>query len=162
MPDSILTPDEVLSRYWERGKLPIDLKVIAKEAGIKLEEKTRDTLGDVSGWYKPASNGQPATIEVNVSEPANRIRFTLAHELGHHFLGHEASPRDTTKQFNIYNWDPIEVAANKYAAQLLMPASYVRAAVINKSMTSLNALAKAFGVSTVAMKIRLQELGYIS
>lgn len=162
MPDHILTPDEVLSRYWERGKLPINLKVIAQKAGLHLIEGDKSTLGDVSGWYKPASEGRPDTIEVNMSEPPNRIRFTLAHELGHHFLGHKESPRDTTKQFNIYNWDPLESAANKYAAELLMPAAYVKAAVVNKSITSLNELARIFGVSTVAMKIRLQTLGYIS
>lgn len=160
-----MTPEQVLSAYWERGKLPIDPEVIAKKAGLRVENMDPfrpDEDQNAIGAYCPPENGNPAIIEVDKDEPLNRVRFTLAHELGHHFLGHnEKLHRDTKKQFNIYNFDPRESAANNFAAKLLMPAQYVKVLIENKKITNLKDLAKIFNVSEVAMKIRLEKLNYI-
>lgn len=160
-----MTPEQVLSAYWERGKLPIDPEVIAKKAGLRVKNMDPfrpDEDQNAIGAYCPPENGNPAIIEVDKDEPLNRVRFTLAHELGHHFLGHnEKLHRDTKKQFNIYNFDPRESAANNFAAKLLMPAQYVKVLIENKKITNLKDLAKIFNVSEVAMKIRLEKLNYI-
>jgi len=156
-----MSPRQVLATYWERGKLPIDPELIAQKAGIKIEEL--DMFDSASGWYHPASeDGRlPPRIEVNRSEPEKRIRFTVAHELGHHFLQHGDRPRDTSQAFSAYTHDSVETEANVFAARLLMPREYVSALVVGKGITSLTELASRFGVSTVAMEIRLKTLGYI-
>jgi hypothetical protein len=159
-----MTPSEVLSRYWELGRLPIDPRHIARQAGIQIESISPfdDDMHGVIGSYTPGTGGFPAKICVNETEAPNRVRFTLAHELGHHFLEHAGTSfRDTTKQFNIRNFDPSEVAANNFAAQLLIPATYLKVLVESKRITDLRELAESFGVSELAMDIRLQKLKYI-
>lgn len=155
-----MTPQQVLAKFWTKGRLPIDPEIIAREAGIKVADLPFEEV-KASGWYRPtADNGKPE-IQISRFEPDRRIRFTIAHELGHHFLGHGERPRDSTKEFNIYNFDPIESAANSFAAELLMPADYVSALIKVCGITSIKALCDRFNVSGVAMEIRLKNLGYI-
>ncbi|WP_052959708.1 ImmA/IrrE family metallo-endopeptidase [Pseudomonas lundensis] len=75
-------------------------------------------------------------------------------------LGHvregRAPKRDTS--FNNYN-DPDEIAANAFAANLLMPEDLVRD--LYGSARNVQDLAEAFGVSSVAMTYRLKNLGMI-
>lgn len=160
-----MTPEQVLSAYWERGKLPIEPEAIAKKAGLRVKDMNpfrEEEEQHAIGAYYPPEGENPAIIEVDRCESPNRVRFTLAHELGHHFLGHnEKLHRDTKKQFNIYNFDPKESAANNFAAKLLMPAQYVKVLIENKKITNLKELANIFRVSEVAMKIRLEKLNYI-
>jgi len=159
MAEPIMTPQQVLAAYWERGKLPIDPKAIARKAGIAVSNLP---FGDTaSGLYDPhGATGNKPLIQVNVSESENRKRFTYAHELGHHFLQHGKRNRDTPDSFRASVHDPKEVEANKFAARLLMPSEYVKALVEVRGVTSVEVLAANFGVSTVAMSIRLQSLGY--
>jgi Zn-dependent peptidase ImmA (M78 family) len=53
----------------------------------------------------------------------------------------------------------MEREADAFAAELLMPEDQVRAAIRNGNR-SLNDLASEFGVSSLAMKYRLQGLRY--
>jgi len=155
----MMTPHEVLAAYWERGRLPIDPKAIAEKAGIKVGYLPFEDMA--SGLYDPApANGSGPMIQISMSESDNRQRFTCAHELGHHFLGHGRRNRDTPESFRASSHDPVEAEANRFAAHLLMPADYVKALVEGKGITSLSLLAASFGVSTVAMSIRLQSMGY--
>jgi Zn-dependent peptidase ImmA (M78 family)/DNA-binding XRE family transcriptional regulator len=103
-------------------------------------------------------------IGVNRTQSRNRQRFTLAHELGHHLLGH-------TERFHVdfggdlsstaigehhdYDWRA-ERAANDFAASLLMPAPMVREA--HSKNSDLTSLASSFKVSTSAMGYRLASL----
>lgn len=61
-------------------------------------------------------------ILVNSREPVVRQRFTLAHEYGHHRLGHGDA-------YDARIWwgdtDPREVAANRFAAEFLVPVAGV-------------------------------------
>jgi len=118
-----------------------------------------ECLLDHSGHYK-FNDGKPS-IQVNTFDPEVRKRFTLAHEIGHHVHGDIDAPRDTNEQFNSRSRDPREVAANRFAASLLMPAAVVKHLVFNKGVHSLSELARTFGVSTAAMEFRLKNLGYL-
>jgi len=51
-----------------------------------------------------------------------------------------------------------EVAANNFAAELLMPAEAVHY-LLTQGKNTLQSLADSFNVSTVAMNIRLKKLG---
>lgn len=149
---------ELLGRYWDR-QLPIDPVKIATAAGIAVYG--RGGWGDFdypySGFYR-ILNGVPS-IEYNVTEPAVRQRFTVAHELGHFALGHEDAPRDAGNFQS--SGDFRERQANKFAAELLMPTSLVNHYFNNGYANSVEALASMFGVSKDAMGYRLINLGLL-
>jgi Zn-dependent peptidase ImmA (M78 family) len=94
----------------------------------------------------------------------------VAHEIAHHVLGHQfqagehvhvdkgnyisqRGPRSST------GVDPKEVEANQFAASLLMPSSFVRAAANKFGSPILDSGVSAFKVSEQAMTIRLSGLG---
>ncbi|MGY3230093.1 Zn-dependent peptidase ImmA (M78 family) [Luteibacter sp. HA06] len=54
----------------------------------------------------------------------------------------------------------MEREADQFAAELLMPADDVKQKIA-AGETSLSALAAQFGVSALAMKYRVQNLGYL-
>lgn len=144
--------NRVLSHHWAGRTLPIDPFEIASKEGLRIAP-----IFDASGWYKP----QERTIYFNPSEPLVRQRFTVAHELGHHFLSHGERPRDSTPQFSSYA-DPIEAQANRFAAELLMPEGSVRLLIVDHKITDISMLARYFNVSEIAMTYRLRNLGYIA
>jgi Zn-dependent peptidase ImmA (M78 family) len=97
-------------------------------------------------------------LVVNENDPDARRRFTIAHELGHFFLEHEgrrfAEPSDENP--------PQERAANRFAAGLLMPEDWLRAAwddYRDNPDHRPDIIAEMFGVSSEALKVRLKELG---
>ena len=148
--------NDLLSRHWSSKPMPVDPVVIARAEGVPVYAFGLDEVATASGWYKIV-NGKPA-IFFNPTEVETRRRFTVAHELGHHVLGHGPRPRDGAAQFNLLNYDPAESAANRFAAELLMPAVAVRSLVVDRGVTSLSKLSTVFNVSEVAMKYRLKNL----
>lgn len=150
--------DGIISKYWKDGGLPIDPIRIAAEMGVPV---TADASLEGSGHYEPtASREGGPLITYNPKESPVRQRFTIAHELGHHVLRHGARDRDTPENFTLGASDPVEVDANKFAADLLMPPQLVRAMVEVKNIRSLRQLARLFNVSTAAMGYRLRGMGY--
>lgn len=83
-----------------------------------------------------------------------RQRFTLAHELGHSLLRHTGACRP--HQVHGHTEEPEEVAANQFAAALLMPPSLFRDDVrrVHLRMDELSALADDYGVSRTAAALR--------
>ena len=151
--------NDLLTNHWSGRGLPVDPAEIARAAGIQVKPFAPSDYATASGWYRQESTG-PA-IYFNPTEVEVRRRFTIAHELGHHALGHGPRPRDSAAEFNLLNYDPMESSANRFAAELLMPSSWVRREVEGRGTASLSALASQFAVSEVAMKIRLQTLGLL-
>lgn len=149
--------------------LPIDRLIVAQ--GIELVRRPFDDSHDVSGFY--LRDGSRQIIGVNARHAPVRQRFTMAHELGHALLQKNEGLhldqafmvrfRDAASASGI---DPDEVAANQFAAELLMPEAEVidRMAAapfdINDD-AALKAMAATFGVSSQAMTIRLATLGAV-
>lgn len=152
---SLQTARDVLQQYWD-GSLPVNPAQIALAMGIEVRP---DPFLGYSGHYLRNGGGVPLII-YNCNEAAVRQKFTIAHELGHHVNGDDNVPRDTSVQFSSANWNPVEAAANKFAAALLMPAEHVRY-LANSRGANLSWLAQKFGVSTAAMQYRLKNLGII-
>jgi Zn-dependent peptidase ImmA (M78 family) len=116
-----------------------------------------------SGYFRDSTDtqhGKPV-IEYNGSESFTRQRFTIAHELGHYVLQHGTSPRDSAQSFNAGTRDPRERAANQFAAEILMPADTVHHAVMRGYASTIEELAEMFGVSTLAMGYRLDNIGLL-
>ncbi len=147
----------ILKEYWD-GRLPVDPARIATGLGVRVEKSSGSIINNskhaLSGEFLE-ENGVPV-IRFNGSEARVRQRFTIAHELGHFVLNHGPRHRDEAQNFSINNYDLYEVAANNFAAELLMPAEAV-SYLIGQGVTTLKGLADKFNVSTVAMNIRLKK-----
>jgi Zn-dependent peptidase ImmA (M78 family)/transcriptional regulator with XRE-family HTH domain len=96
-------------------------------------------------------SGRPPLILLNRTHPADRMRFTLAHELGHLVL-------------HRFPTENMEQEANEFASALLMPATDIRAAFLGRRVTLelLAALKPEWKVAMQALLMRASSLKYIS
>ena len=100
-------------------------------------------------------------ILVASDEPIVRQRFSLAHELAHvvlHPLADIALPNhnETTAEARL------EAACEYFAACLLMPRPWMKQAYFHDRIQDVPSLARLFGVSWLAMRIRLEQLGFVA
>ena len=95
--------------------------------------------------------GKAPLILLNALYPADRMRFTLAHELGHLIM--HRFPTAT-----------MEEEANQFASTLLMPTSDIRAAFVGRKVTLelLAALKPEWKVAMQALLMRATSLGFIT
>jgi Zn-dependent peptidase ImmA (M78 family) len=116
----------------------------------------------VDGAYLPGDDGP--TVFLNGRRPLVRQRFTLAHELGHHILGHGSSVDDARALEGdgaVGGQAMDERCANAFAAELLIPPDAARAWVAAAgadaaSLETVVRFAAAFGVSASMACIRLR------
>ena len=144
----------VRAKFGASGLEYVDLEATAKANGIEIRDLKDGNRDGASGWYR-IENGRPVIL-INRNRAPSHQRFTLAHELGHFFMGHGERARDTKKQLRLK--DPVEFSANRFAAAILMPEELVEKAIQKRK--SVAEMARNFGVSEEAMGYRLQNLGY--
>jgi len=112
----------------------------------------REKLSFEGGIFR---EGNKLIIKLNVLSPAERQRFTLAHELAHLML----APGSSVSARRCSHSDNLEVACDLIAAELLIPLDEIRYAVVgNESVEALISLAHRFQVSLQAMAVRLCSL----
>lgn len=140
-------------------KLPIDPRELAEIEGIAVVADPELDKQNISGEYM--SEGFIPIIKYNPLDSVKRQRFTIAHELGHHVLNHGHAFRDNKRNFALHVFDCKEVAANKFAAELLMPNDAISVLLNQRKINSIAELSKIFDVSVAAMKYRLENLGYL-
>lgn len=149
---------------------PVPVEEIARQlgAGVAFENFGPDVSGVL------IRDGRVVVIGVNSSHARTRQRFTIAHEIGHLRL-HQGRPmfvdravridrRDGTASRGV---DQEEIAANRFAAELLMPEDMLQTAMGQLSAAQerggsaaiIAHLAKKFDVSEQAMEYRLANLG---
>lgn len=137
--------------------LPIDVAGAASALGLKIQyEQMTD---EMSGYLE--RRGSEWVIGVNSFHSYVRQRFTLAHELAHFVLHRDDQDefRDVIFTRRSLHRDEREREADRFAAQLLMPETQL-VADVESGVTNVNALAERYQVSGLAMKYRLQNLGY--
>lgn len=78
-------------------------------------------LGSLFGAYK--RDGEAWGIIINSQHPLTVQRYTAAHEYGHHVLGHAASADNDERISRPH--DHLEVAAQAFAGEFLMPLQLV-------------------------------------
>lgn len=148
-------PVEVVSRFLNSA--PINLDAMAEALGLEVGYRSFDDP-EVAGNIERAGAGYRITL--NADDPARRQRFTLAHEIGHYILHRDLIGGGITDS-GLYRsrlGGTIERQANRYAANLLMPARLVFDAW-HDGKESARALSQQFNVSEKAAAIRLGELG---
>ncbi|UYZ61596.1 ImmA/IrrE family metallo-endopeptidase [Hymenobacter weizhouensis] len=168
----MLTRKEIETRAQEAlqlvntSSLPIDPVSLANAAGIKVHT-AEFSNNNLSGMI--SKRGPETVILVKQTDPDSRKRFTIAHELGHHFLHltdqeDGAFVDDTINLFREQFQDSVpqahrkqETEANRFAAALLMPEPLIRREFAQNP--DIDYLAWRFGVSEQAMGYRIAELG---
>jgi Zn-dependent peptidase ImmA (M78 family) len=155
---------QLLQRYHKHfsdPELPVPIEAIAVDLlGLSVDE--HESL-DASGMLIPAER----QIWLNGSESrrsAGRRRFTLAHELGHwtcqYLAGREEPTFCRAADVGVGAGIRLEREANVFAAALLMPEQLVRREAADLKV-NVHALAARFGVSSPAMKVRLETLALL-
>ncbi|MGA0242093.1 MAG: ImmA/IrrE family metallo-endopeptidase [Candidatus Marinamargulisbacteria bacterium] len=142
---------------------PINLTNISKKEGFSIFYQKLPH--NISGIIENTLNEK--NIFINKEHMPTRQRFSLAHELGHHFLDHFTTEahKDTTTIFRREGEVlPIDREANRFAAELLMPSAFLRKeiALTKKEIDHdvLEDLARTFQVSVIALTYRLQNLNF--
>ncbi len=159
---------ERILRNCGQFKAPVDVSAVAAACNARVVYEELDD--DVSGFLLRDKGS--ISIAINKQHPANRQRFTLAHEIGHLVLHADQGDRlwlDKAYYFrdgsSSKGDQAAEVQANQFAAGLLMPEELVRAEVAQSSHdigeVNVMKLAMKFEVSERAMTFRLISLGLL-
>ena len=141
--------------YTRESVLP-DLLDAIERAG-QVQVLILELPDGVAGAY--IARSQTSLILVNGRQVIPRQRFTLAHEFGHHRMGHKTVV-DQPTSIGGFDHDPDEVAANAFAAEFLMPKLAVRGWAVQNvdgsvTLEHVVRLAYHFGVSAQAARYSL-------
>ena len=147
---------EILTKYWDKS-IPIDPIKLANAMGAAVKP-----VPDLptSGEFDCTVDGP--LIQYKSTESKVRQRFTIAHEIGHFVLGHGGAYRDNPSEFSLMNHDPLEIAANRFAAELLMPEDVLNLLIFKEGIKDIAKLSDMLQVSQIALQYRLKNLGWIS
>jgi Zn-dependent peptidase ImmA (M78 family) len=149
---------------------PVQLTDCARYLGIIIKNVELDA--DVSGFLL-LKDDNSVHIGINKSNPVNRRRFTLAHEIAHYILHAKDSKLFVDKEEKVLYRDSNsstgelekEREANAFAAALLMPEKLLREEIAKQNEEAkekfINNVARKFQVSEQAVTIRLTNLGLI-
>jgi Zn-dependent peptidase ImmA (M78 family) len=163
---------EILSSFGIRTP-PVPVDKIARGLGAQLRFSPLDE--ELSGMIY-ISDGTPI-IGINSLHHPNRQRFSIAHEIGHLVLhrplitGKVHVDKEFRVQLSTLNrdatsalgTDEIEIQANRFAAELLMPSAWFALALSTKPFDidnegPLDEIAKKFRVSRQALDYRIRNL----
>ena len=165
-PDLMKSVDDLLIQAKENGCYEGDKLDVKKLVSYVSSTNSDEPISLIYTQLDPATSGSLTyeegvwIIRINQNHNIKRQRFTILHELGHYFL-HRNKLQSFTDEifFRAGVKGDIEYRANEFASKLLMPEDNVRKAIA-EGVRNLGLLAERFDVSSPAMKIRVQELGY--
>ncbi|RPF41934.1 Zn-dependent peptidase ImmA (M78 family) [Hydrogenoanaerobacterium saccharovorans] len=178
--------NEVLAAYLKKGGSHKIFAEIMQDEGIKYREVLSENQ-NFAGALTKGNSGQVYVMVNKSIENAGRKNFTIAHELGHYFLGHQLKTNyffclDSQISEESIATNDIEHEANYFASCFLMPEDKVRKAFFSMLKNSRKAkikdflhvkndytfsiwcgirgdLMKRYGVSEAALRYRLKQLG---
>lgn len=101
------------------------------------------------GFAQHGSDGMPPVIFINMRQPKCRLRYSLAHELGHIVMHRIPNPN-------------MEKEANRFAAEFLMPTGDISKDFYNLSMDRFMALKLHWKTSMQALIYKANTIGKMS
>lgn len=138
----------VVRASWRLPRGPIKSVVGSVEgAGVVVVPCDFGSL-DIDGIGESYREQLPPMIFVNSRMPVDRLRWTLAHELGHLVMHALPSPS-------------MEDQANEFAGEFLCPGEEIRPHLTKVSLPKLAALKPVWGVSMGALLMRAKALGLV-
>lgn len=137
--------DEFLSRFWN-GEVPIPVEKLCSLAGITIKHSTSVEVSSVDVENK--------IIIVNKINSEERIRFCIAHGIGHIVFEHK-SHTEEIKNFSSLGNDEQSIA-NKFAIDLLVPPRLLKYCVGN-GLVKFELLCSKFLVSEALMAAQLNK-----
>lgn len=147
----------------EKLELPINLIALGMSRNILIEAKPAAAKG-VSGMLLRVGDNFAIGYATHIKSSGFQ-RFSIAHELGHYFLGHADSMFSGGKtvhesQAGFGSRDQIELEADHFAAGLLMPSDLFKAEAgkYSDGFTAIEKLADRCQTSITASAIRYAEL----
>jgi hypothetical protein len=150
-------------RLYLRLKLepPVDIEALVKRyADLEVVKFPVDVDGVCLDLKVP---GRRPRVVVNSRKPPNRVRFTLAHELGHLLIpwhvGSIVDETDAIEEGLDDYWD-MEAEANRFASELLMPSAWIQEQfeAAPDPLTALSEISQRAAVSLRAAIIKMMEL----
>ncbi|MEE1655776.1 ImmA/IrrE family metallo-endopeptidase [Microvirga sp. CF3062] len=145
---------------------PVNIEGLIRSFGVSLDKKAV-LHPEIAGQIERV-DGDRFHVAVNVNDHYYRQRFTMAHELGHYLMHRDLLGEgtddnrayrsiDAGKFHNTSILPQHETEANRFAANLLMPAHLVKRYFYELN-GELERLSKIFQVSSEAMRHRLASL----
>jgi Zn-dependent peptidase ImmA (M78 family) len=165
-------PQQEARKLLEQLKIttpPVSIDKVVRH--LKAQVRYSPLDGEISGMIYIQDN--VPIIGINSLQHPNRQRFTIAHECGHLVLHREQLTQEVhvDKHFPVLRRDEksatgrelIEIQANQFAAELLMPKSFLHRALGNKmpdidDSALIDKLAREFKMSADAMRFRIINL----
>jgi Zn-dependent peptidase ImmA (M78 family)/transcriptional regulator with XRE-family HTH domain len=145
------TPEQVAKMTRAAWNLPAgpinNVVAVIEDAGGIIVPCDLDTnkIDAMSRWIP----GTPPLFFVNTRMPADRVRFTLCHELGH-IIMHRIPNSDMESQ------------ADAFAAEFLMPSQDIRSSLDNLTLDKLSSLKQYWKVAMSALVYRAKTLNKIT
>ena len=152
--------ERIANRYLgENPSYPVEVVKIANKLGYKVFYLEKDERLGIAGKV----DHENKKIFIKPSDPAQRQRFTIAHEIGHillHRNGGKAEHFRDDEEINVavYSDSVEEMEANQFAAMLLMPEFEFKKAW-GLQVGSVEDVADYFNVSRLAAAVRANTLG---
>jgi Zn-dependent peptidase ImmA (M78 family)/DNA-binding XRE family transcriptional regulator len=147
-----------LRKHWNLNNGPIDnITHLFEKHGIvvSITHSNDSSIDACSKWF-----GDKLFILVGSERSVpSRIKFTLAHELGHYLL-HKNVKKEEFNSKDVYK--RMETEANHFASAFLLPAETFSNELISHSLDFYLILKKRWQVSMQAMVYRSKELNLIN
>lgn len=137
------------------------LNEVADELGLEI--RYRDAESYEGALLRVPGSRQGFVVLNSKIKEESRRRFTLAHEIGHHVLPGQQELSMPCLAGRIDNWqgalDPVERAANRFAAEILMPRQAIREWLeAEPSLDAIQSIAAACETSLTSSAVRLMTL----
>ena len=148
----------LMQQYGIEHPREIDLEAIAEDQGVTVIDAP---LRGMEARLLRCGKSGIIRVKAGMRE-AGRRRFAIAHEIGHWFL-HEGVSQIflcTSENIRDYKNHPVEIEANIFAAEFLMPRWLFQKSIEGKEPTLENMMAcsEEFGTSLTSTAIRFTEL----
>jgi Zn-dependent peptidase ImmA (M78 family) len=140
----------LVRRHWRVPSGPLrNLTQLAEKAGALVAHS--DLGGASISGVTFSVPGMPPLIALNANQPADRMRFSLAHELGHIIMHRFPTPN-------------MEQEANEFAVGMLMPAEDIRPYFLGRriDLSALASLKPEWRVSMAALLMRAHKLKFLT
>ena len=151
--DDIEKAAATVRRSWDLGLAPIgNFLEVLESHGIKVYEiRGMDGTQDFDGLAARSAGGY--VIALNMDRPADRIRFTAAHELAHILCDFDGA-------------EDKERLCHVFAGAMLLPRTALEHELVHRrrkiTLWELGAIKEKYGISLQAIMYRASELGLIT